>query len=784
MKSFHHKIPGLLSSCVKVSALTMLLSTAAQAEALIGQASTTEIADVADDEIIVTAQRRSQTLTDVGLSITTASGSELAAAGVVDTSDLARITPGLTYARSAAGTPLFTLRGIGFNDYTLGASSAVSVYVNEVPLAYSVFTKGAVLDLERVEVLKGAQGLLFGQNSTGGAINYVAAQPTQDFTAGFNMSFGRFSAFEGTAYISGPLSDTLSARLAIGATRSGDWQTNYTRDDSIGSQDLLRGRFQLLWEPSSSVRFLVGANGWRDRSDTQAAQLVGLQLQRTVGSGPTAAEVNRRIAAIRAAPFAPANARAANWDLNRRLEHDDYFVQGWIRSDIDIGGNFSLASLTNFARYSEDYLLDRDGSTLQLAGVNSVGSVRSFGQELRLSYDAPGFNGVVGANYVRNDVENTINVRTDDLTNTVILLDFPLRSNFNETTQDIREYAAFAHAELEIASGFTALAGIRYTTTENRFTGCTYGDVAPTLTFFSSNFSGSPTPAIGPTECASLGLDFKPTIQPFEDVLDEDNLSWRVGLNYNPDRTSLVYASISRGYKSGSFPNLSATSVRQFTPVTQESVTAYEIGFRTNISGSRLRLSGAVFQYDYDDKQIRSKITDPIFNLLEALVNVPRSRSRGFELEVQATPFRGLTLNAAATYLDTEILEFVGINETGIADNFAGSRLPYSPAWQATGRADYQWALSDSLTASIGLNVTHNSRTNSALGEPAATTIRPFTTIDVRAGLETDSGWRFSVWGRNVTNANYWNNAFNVQDVIVRYAARPVTYGVALGYDF
>lgn len=139
------------------------------------------------EEVVVTAEKRSESISDVGLSISAATGNQLQALGVTDTADLVKVAPGLVFTPSQNGTPLYSLRGVGFNDYTLGASPAVSVYVDEVPLAYSAFTKGATLDLERVEVLKGPQGLLFGQNSTGGAINYVAAKPTKEFQAGIRV---------------------------------------------------------------------------------------------------------------------------------------------------------------------------------------------------------------------------------------------------------------------------------------------------------------------------------------------------------------------------------------------------------------------------------------------------------------------------------------------------------------------------------------------------------------------------------------------------------------------
>ncbi|MCK9247232.1 MAG: TonB-dependent receptor plug domain-containing protein, partial [Anaerolineaceae bacterium] len=225
------------------------------------------------EEIIVTAQKRSQDINDVGMSISAATGQQLANIGVSDVADLVKVTPGLTYTVSQNGTPLFTLRGVGFNDYTPGASPAVSVYVDEVPLAYGAFTKGVTLDLERVEVLKGPQGILFGQNSTGGAINYIAAKPSQDFEAGVKGSYGRFNRVEYEGFLSGGLSDTLSGRVALSGTNSDDWQRSTTSNQELGEEQVFRGRAQLLWEPTETATVLLGLNGWTDKSDTQAGQL-------------------------------------------------------------------------------------------------------------------------------------------------------------------------------------------------------------------------------------------------------------------------------------------------------------------------------------------------------------------------------------------------------------------------------------------------------------------------------------------------------------------------------
>src|SRR3546814_870042 len=277
---------------------------------------------------------------------------------------------------SQDGTPLYTRGGVGCNDYTLGASPAVSVYVDQVPLAFSAFTQGASLDLERVEVLKGPQGILFGQNSTGGAINYIAAKPTRELEAGFSASYGRFDTFDGEAYISGPVSDTIAVRLAGSATISGPWQKNYTRDAELGRQDTLRGRLQVEWEPTDRLTLLFSANGWRDKSDTQAGQLQGLFLQydeAAVAAGGLfdPAETLRRIAVFRGLTPAPQNARSADWDPGCDLTRDEGFYQRTEEHTSELTDDIVLTSITALSRYNENYSVDRDGTPLKGAGVNA-----------------------------------------------------------------------------------------------------------------------------------------------------------------------------------------------------------------------------------------------------------------------------------------------------------------------------------------------------------------------------------------------------------------------------
>ncbi|HKQ81663.1 MAG TPA: TonB-dependent receptor plug domain-containing protein, partial [Steroidobacteraceae bacterium] len=188
---------------------------------------------------------------DVPLSITAASGEQLARRGITDTAQLAKVVPGFTYQESNYGTPVFTIRGVGFFDGSFGASPTVTTYVDQVPLSYSLLTRGATLDLERVEVLKGPQGTLFGQNSTGGAINYIAAKPTSDFAAGAGVSYGRFNAIDAEGFVSGPLSDTVRMRVALRSESADGWQKSLTRPgDHFGEKEFYNGRVLLDWTPT------------------------------------------------------------------------------------------------------------------------------------------------------------------------------------------------------------------------------------------------------------------------------------------------------------------------------------------------------------------------------------------------------------------------------------------------------------------------------------------------------------------------------------------------------
>jgi outer membrane receptor protein involved in Fe transport len=223
----------------------------------------------------------------------------------------------------------------------------------------------------------------------------------------------------------------------------------------------------------------------------------------------------------------------------------------------------------------------------------------------------------------------------------------------------------------------------------------------------------------------------------------------------------------------------------QFLPAKQESLLAYEGGYKLTLLDHRLQLDGAAFYYDYKNKQLSNFVPDAVFGPLVAIVNVPRSRVIGSEIEATFVPVHGLSLRAAVTYVDTRITEFNGFNVDGVAADLAGQRFNLTPMWSGTLDADYKFPINDNLSGYLGAGTTSNSATSGVIGSTSADyDIRAYTTLDLQAGIESNKGWTVGIYGKNVTDTYYWTNVNHVSDTIARVAGLPAMYGVSFGYKF
>lgn len=879
------------------------------------------------EEIIVTAQKREENINDIGMSIQAATGEQLAELGVTDPAQLDKVVTGFSFNTTYYGTPIYTIRGVGFQDTALASGPTVSIYVDQMPLPFAVMAQGSTLDLQRVEALKGPQGTLFGQNATGGAVNYIANKPTTEFAAGIDASYGRFNSVDLTGYVSGPITETLGARFAFNYRDSDDWQKSYTRDKNLppdpywtangrnyridrthGGQRFYNMRGSLQFDPTDSLSILFTASGFIDKGDSQMPQLFGIAtLNQVSGVNQLVADYAVPSAGI---GLAPHNNRAADWgpcvnlsggfpsdvtdpnpfpndtgagevNLANRLYdrckpavRDNTFYATTLRVDFELTEDLTITSLTSWSKFDRDAALESDGTIYQDYESYQTGFLKAAFQELRLAGSILGEgNWVVGANYewtstwdsfmqtygISSAVPTFVPtvfpgcvglppdsigfpfgapncISLDDTTfATNAFRSHPLGPTNPNNRQTTDTYAFFANLEYPVLDWMTVQGGVRYTNQKRDYRGCgsdggdgTWADISLDIQRLLQVLNGNPLTAgvdAGPGNCASTGPapTYAPVPTGFTDELDEDNVSWRVGVNVTPMEELLVYVNVSQGYKSGSFPTVASAAFTQLKPAKQENLLAYEVGGKVGLFDGQVQINGAFFYYDYKDKQVLGAIDDPIFGSLPALVNVPKSHVIGFELS-PVLQFGGLRISPSVSYAKSEVDGFFRnfdafFNGTLNAStkDFSGEPFPNAPKWTVNLDTQYEFPIGE-WTAFIGANVNYQSKTRGFFydrcnegpgaidpvkGIPVSCTdtflaANPQNTnangerfmdiiaralLDVRVGVE-NGPWRVFFWGRNVTNKWYWNQSQHVNDVLLRYTGMPATYGITVSYKY
>ena len=779
------------ASAIGISMTFSAATTAAAGEAGAAAAAPASLASNSEGvttaaEIVVTANKREEAINKVGLTINAYSARTLQQQGVTSLQDLAVAVPGLSFTQTEHATPVYTLRGVGFYDTSLASYPTVSVYLDQAPLPFPVMTALTLFDLQRIEVLKGPQGILFGNNATGGAINYIAAKPTKDFSTGGSLSYGRFDTVQADGYVSGPLASNLLARAAFSVTNGDGWQISTSRPhDRNGAPDTQAGRLLFDWTPIDRLRFELNLNAWRDRTQPEQGQFVDF---RPFGPGVPVG-----------GPYtinATNNDQVADWSPATPPRADNSFDQITLRADYDITDAIVLTSLTSNANYAHDEVPDGDGVATHRQDVTiDEGYIRSFSEELRIANNnSRVFRWLVGGNVSLDRVYENAVVDFRDSTVPNLLPDW--RNTSFRDHQRMENYAAFANGEYSVGR-LTFKAGGRFTQANRTLLdACNYTSEDPAsfpegfdpqaafYTNLSNLLTGLHQPVPGKGGCFSLNSDN--TQRPFSAKLKEENFSWRLGADWQVSSDVLAYFNVAKGYKAGSFPTLSAGGAQSYDPVKQESVLSYEGGIKAQLFDHRLSVDLAGFYYDYNDKQLKSKRLDLIFGPVDALVNIPKSSIKGAEIEIQARPLTGLTVGLAATYLDATIDKFVGLAISGQLNNYAGSRIPYTPRLQVGGNANYEFPINETTQGFVGGQVTYRSDTNASVGSPKLFDLPAYTLLDLQAGVDFKNGrYRVMVWGKNVTNQFYVTNVISpIVDGNSRFTGRPTSYGVTVSFHY
>lgn len=740
-------------------------------------------------EIIVTAQRRSESSQKAAIAITAVGADELLRAGVSDTASLTRVAPALQIGTLAGPQALYYVRGVG--NFTANALSdaAVSVNIDGVPIVRSNAVPNLYYDLDRIEVLKGPQGTLYGRNATGGAINLISAKPRLGEVSGYlNGEYGNFDAIKATGALNMPLGDKAAIRVAgIVSDRDG-YYTDGTGDDK--SQAF---RAQLLVEPTDAFRLTVGADYSHMGGKGSGSTAFGLDPDLRIGqSDPRAVTIWQSTFSIPAAAFFEG--------VPNDQFQDNNFWGVYAQADLTTPVG-TLTVIPAYRRSNARYRIHASSVTIneRLKDEQTTLEVRLASDDIkRLSYLLGGF-------YMD---ENTVE-----------------RPGFGEQFGNFwarfktptKSYAAFGRLTYKVTESFRLTGGLRYTVDDKTADISSYNTIVLCPSFFVNG-----TPCIG-TPILPQTLDIPPELQSIANgppvpwgtngaVVTVTNdpasysktfkkLTYRLGAEYDVGPQSLLYATFETGFKSGGFFQSIDNPV--YRP---ETIDAFTIGSKNRFLGNRLQLNIEGFWWIYKDQQVNHFKLNSLGNPEFVTENVGKSRVRGIEVEARALVGNGTTLNATVQYLDAKYKNFIydtpaqnGPPTTGcpapfdpatgvFVVNCSGRQVINAPKWTINAGIEQAFDFGDGSRLVLNADGRYVSSAYTGFEQLAPMLQKSYATLDLQAQY-TLAGGHVSITGfmNNVTDkaAVGFSSPHPFGPSLVALSLRPPrTYGVRVGYTF
>lgn len=748
-------------------------------------------------DIVVTAQRREQNLQDVPLSVTALDSAAIDQSGVGGTQQLQQAVPGLvSYQRSVAFVPY--IRGVGSNQTGSGIESSVAVYLDGV---YQGAKAGNVLDLaniERVEVLRGPQGTLYGRNATGGAINIITRAPSDRPELTASAGYGRFDEFTVSAYASTPITDTLG----INASFNGRWDNGYVTNPQTGR----------VTNPVESVIGMVRLQ-WRPTADFT----LNLSGSYSFVDDPTWVSPHLRAGTISIGQI-PARGGAASYDDDGTILSIAQPVQTIeaTRATATALYDFGPAELYSITGYVHTYsqsFVDLDATSANVAQL-SIGQLsEQFSQELQLRSSRSGpLTWIVGGYYMwlkdgygegRQNLAIEAGVpapfRPIDLTAAGTSVTGVTSFGYTNAA------SAFAQATYEFLPNTNLTAGLRYNWERKTVRGRNYRYGSVTAT------TGVQPPYDG--VLIGDGRVFGTTPIGTVDVgTTFENFTWRLALDHRFNEQVMAYASYTRGFKSGAYAVSTINPALQ--PVEPETIDAFEVGLRTDLLNRRLRLNLSGYYYDYRDIQV-SLVTG---NGMSTYLNAARGSVLGLDVDVNAVITDRLNFTGAVTVLRTEYEDFPNAlvylpnivgqacvappRSIGIAEarqifgstpsggncayslNATGQDLIFAPRLTINAGFDYSLPLAGGSRAMLTASVYHNSGFDVEAGG-VGSHIDAFTTVNASASwFSRDDRFSIRIWGRNLTNSRYAIGLSSFSQSSQEFSARPVSFGITFGVRY
>ncbi len=707
-------------------------------------------------DIIVTAQRRSESIQKVPLAITALSGDQLVSRGITNSADLGRAVPNLQVNSAFGETePNFSMRGISVaNEYNANQVSPIGVYVDDVNMVSRASQGVGLYDLERVEVLRGPQGTLFGRNTTGGAINFITRTPTLSGSRGYGEAgYGNYDTYTAQGAIEATMvPDQLGFRLAANFQKGdGKFENVFPGGRDAGSVNNVQVRATLRARPGDGpLDIVVKAYGGRSKGSQQAV-------------------------------YGPAAFRAGLgfYQINdKRIgENNASSYGGSAKIAYELSNDLSLTSITAYGKGKLDINASADGAPVDILYLPQLSRFHQFSEETRLNYDSSSFKAVAGLFYGWDKavIDNVFHIAS--------LIAPGVDGGFAQHFAQVRRsYAAFAQTDVTVARNLVATVGLRYTADRTR-----YDDGSAYL--FLGTFDGPQLPLATTVPCAT-----PPGSCPYDpnarfDLKGRNNaLTGRAALTYTFDGGTLVYASYSRGYRSGAFNGGGYTSSAGITYIDPEYVSAYEAGVKGRYLDRRLTLALAAFYYDYKNQQLQDLRPGPV----SFLVNAPKSQSYGAEAEASFRVAPTFSINGSVGYLHATYKEL-----TLSGTKLDGNDLPFAPRWSAHGGFDWSPFAIAGGKVTISPNADYSSRVffspyndiNSiGLGQVNAE-LRQGGFVKVNANLSwTRGNVTVKAWGQNLFQRKTLIYGLDLRQAGFPYnyrvPASPRTYGGTVRFTF
>ncbi len=704
------------------------------------------------EEVVVTAQHRSERLQNVPISINAFTRRDIQQLGLTTTSDLSAVTPNLTIALSQGqgNQPLIAIRGIGINDENTNNAGPVAVYMDDVYLSSPSSQTFGLFDLDRIEVLKGPQGTIYGRNSSGGAIDYVSAKPTDTLSEHFRVDYSSYNTVHTEAALGGAITSNLDGRIAVMDDYSDGYVRNILDGKTENGENDYAARGQLLYKVNDDLKFLLNVHaGQLDVTPNDYGHFGDLEPGTEFTGNPVVCS-NGQVRADQCVDifgytqpkkyFSGAFSEEAHELINS--------AGASLRGDYALG-YLTLTSITGFETNRKSLPENTDSAPYDELKIHWGVKDNEFTQEFRLAHSDERLNWTLGAYYLFEQLRQ--NQPLD------FLLSFDqffgpgsgdgiASKETDQSRQTTQAGAVFGQADYKITDRLKAILGGRFTQEHRTF--LYTGSVA-----YQQGGEGNfgPATSLLPPQAAIPALDAA-------------NFSFRAGLEYQFAPRVMGYATVASGFKSGDFnggflSTIPAQALVQLSPVKPERDIAYELGMKSTLLGNRLLFNAAAFYTDYTDLQLFSLIQSPE-GPLNSLTNAQKVHNEGIDLEMSAKPIPALTLTANVGLLDTRIDKFFNALP-GVAQNLQGLQLAFAPHASALLMVDYRLPISDNVldlnfNASYKDHQFYDSTNDPYLAQSA------YWLENVRLTYEFDHGrWQVAGYIKNLLNYKYSVDSFN-----------------------